>query len=65
MTDNPKQRLQYLHMVKDTIRGLDETLRKKSICPVCGKPKDGIVLTGSTPEKSGLCTGHPKEEHHE
>lgn len=44
--------------IAEALKKLDQSLRENSICPICGKPKDGIIPRGMNIEQAGLCTGH-------
>ncbi len=60
-----EQNLKVLQQIVKALHFLDEDLRSKSKCPICGKPSAGIVPNGKTPEEIGLCTGHRKEHENE
>ncbi len=44
-----------LFNLRQAIEDADYTLRNKSKCPICGKPKNGFIWAGQTKETAGLC----------
>jgi hypothetical protein len=50
------QRLATIRRLAKALHEIDKGLRAENICPVCGKPKNGIVPRGMTLEGAGLCT---------
>ena len=41
--------------LRDTLRQLDQDLRKKGLCPKCCKPSSGFIPAGMTREQAGIC----------